>query len=164
MSLLGKVAKGVGRLAGRALGTAIKSTPIGAAVATGVSLVRGGRQGPVSGPPALIPRGVGGPPGFQVPGWLPGPSFLGGGQRRVTPGPMGECPKGFHLNKTRTADGLPPRTFCTRNRSMNFANGRAAIRSGRRLRGTAKLLKRAIRFTSATPAKGRPIARGGRRK
>jgi hypothetical protein len=173
MSLtLKSIGKGIAKLAGKA----IQATPIGrvATIAAGALGVRGtvgaalglaGRpQAMPGGAPTLIPRGIGGPSGFQVPSWLPGPSFLGGGQRRITPGAMGECPKGYHLNKSKTSDGLPARTFCTRNRSMNAANGRAAIRAGRRLKRTAKVLKTAIRFTSSKPPKGRPIARGGRKR
>lgn len=163
MSLLSKIGKGLGKVVGAVAKGAVRSLPGAGIVGTAIGLVKGGGGGGGSGgpgPPALIPRGIGGPSGFQIPSWVPGVgTIVGGGNKRVSPGPMGECPKGYHLNKSRSSDGLPPRSFCTRNRSMNFANGRSALRAGRRLKGTAKLLRKAIRFTSPNPPKGRPIAR-----
>jgi len=50
------------------------------------------------------------------------------------------CPSGFHPNKQDGARG-PARTYCVRNRRMNFGNGRAARRSVRRLKGARKLLR-----------------------
>lgn len=69
----------------------------------------------------------------------PFPSFGLPDPRRGLPGAAvagaaGVCPAGFHLDKAT-------RTRCVRNRRMNFANGHAAKRSLRRIKGTMKLLK-----------------------
>jgi len=50
------------------------------------------------------------------------------------------CPSGFHPNKQDGVRG-PARTYCVRNRRMNFGNARAARRGVRRLKGARKLLR-----------------------
>lgn len=108
------------------------------------------------------------PPGIQLPGgWSLDLPFSGragygvmrtGGAGRVQP-VEGQCPKGFHLNKHKSHDGLQARSFCTRNRRVNFANGRAAGRAGRRLRGTVKLLKKSFTLVTAKAPKGKFIVK-----
>lgn len=88
-----------------------------------------------------------------------GKGVFGSSRGRVGAGEMGACPSGYHLNKHRLSDGTEPRTVCVRNRSMNFANGRAARRAGRRLKGTVKMLKKSFSFVSARPPKGKFIVR-----
>jgi hypothetical protein len=111
------------------------------------------------------------PPGIQLPGGFsldfPGMGRKGYGvmatgatRGRVAPGPNGECPKGYHLNKSGTADGAGPRTFCTRNRRTNFANGRAARRAGRRLKGTVRVLRKSFSLVAAKAPKGKWIPKG----
>ena len=55
-------------------------------------------------------------------------------------GDGGACPSGWHLNKQDGVGG-PARTYCVRNRRMNFGNARAARRGVRRLKGARKLLR-----------------------
>jgi hypothetical protein len=88
-----------------------------------------------------------------------GKGIFGSSRGRIAAGDMGACPRGYHLNKHRLTDGTEPRTVCVRNRSINFANGRAARRAGRRLRGTVKMLKKSFSFVSARPPKGKFIVR-----
>jgi len=52
----------------------------------------------------------------------------------------GACASGYHPNKQDGVGG-PARTYCVRNRRMNFGNARAARRSVRRLKGARKLLR-----------------------
>lgn len=100
-------------------------------------------------------------PGFGGPGIGITSSYAAGGRRgRVAAGANGECPKGYHLNKSKSGDGQPARSYCVRNRRVNYANGRAAARSGRRLRGTVKMLKRSFSLVSAKPPKGKWIPKG----
>lgn len=104
----------------------------------------------------FIPKGISG--GFPDLGKV-GKGIFGSSRGRIAAGDMGACPSGYHLNKTRLSDGTEPRTVCVRNRGMNFANGRAARRAGRRLRGTVKMLKKSFSFVSARPPKGKFIVR-----
>lgn len=129
MSLFSSIGKILRRSVGAAVSTAIPiiGPSIGAQIAaSAVPRSRG------FAPPAVLP-GVG--------AIMPAGGFLGTVPLRSIPlppalrGPEGAaCPAGFHLDK-RT------RTRCVRNRRMNFANGRAAKRSLRRIKGTLKLLK-----------------------
>lgn len=57
----------------------------------------------------------------------------------------------------------PRGTECVRPRRMNVANPRALRRSIRRMAGFAKLARKSIRFVSAKPVKGRPVAKRTRR-
>lgn len=140
------------------------------AVKAAVGFATGGVGGAAA---SLLPRGrpAAKPfdaPGIQLPGGLtfdlpfsgrPGAGFMRtGGAGRVQP-VEGQCPKGFHLNKHKSHDGLPARSFCVRNRRVNFANGRAAGRAGRRLRGTVKLLKKSFTLVAAKPPKGKFIVK-----
>ena len=155
-----KVAGGVASVATGGIG--------GAAIAAVSSLAsRGGGPGT-----AVAPYN---PPGIQLPGGIsldlpfsgrPGYGFMATGARkgRVQAGPRGECPKGYHLNKSKTADGQPAKSFCVRNRHTNFANGRAARRAGKRLKGTVRVLRRSFSLVAAKPPKGKWIPKGkGRR-
>lgn len=108
-------------------------------------------------------------PGLRFPGidiGKRGPGVFrtttGGKAGRIEAGEMGACPPGYHLNKAKLADDTPPRSVCVRNRSMNFANGRAAKRSGRRLRGTVKMLKKSFTFVQAKKPAGKFIVKKGR--
>lgn len=81
----------------------------------------------------------------------------GGGGGRISAGEMGACPSGYHLNKHPLSDGTPARSVCVRNRSINYANGRAASRAGRRLHGTIKMLKRSFSLVHGAAPKGKFI-------
>lgn len=136
--VLGKVGKiagniGTGGLAGTALGLATSA----------LQRKSGGRL------PAF--GGIGGPGGFTLPGF----GLIGGGNRRIEP-QDGQCPKGYHLNKSTTADGLPPRSICVRNRSMNASNGRAIARAARRLTRAKKQYRKVLTILGA-PAKGKIV-------
>jgi hypothetical protein len=146
------------KLAKKAISFAVKATPLGAAVSAAAALVPRGapRQTPFNQPGIQLPGGI----SFDLPfSGRAGAGFMRtGGKGRVQP-VEGQCPKGFHLNKHRSFDGLPARSFCTRNRRVNFANGRAAGRAGRRLRGTVKLLKKSFTLVTAKPPKGKFIVK-----
>jgi len=64
------------------------------------------------------------------------------------------CPSGFHPNKStgmgKATMGMPPGSFCTRNRAMNVANPRALRRGLRRVAGFGKLANRARKTVNAT--------------
>lgn len=108
-----------------------------------------------------LPGGIGinlpwaGPPGVGI---LPSGTRRG----RIQAGPNGQCPQGYHLNKSKSGDGLPAKSYCVRNRRVNYANGRAASRAGRRVRGTVKLLKKSFTLVSAKAPKGKWIPKGRR--
>jgi hypothetical protein len=118
------------------------------------ALARRGASAPPGVMSAFLPTAAAGAAGvmaarspqFQIP--VPGggvfrPSrILPGGVPAYTPG---ECPKGFHMNKSRGSDGAPPGTKCVRNRRMNPANPQALRRSLRRVSGFAKLAQRTKR-------------------
>ena len=163
MSLVSKIIKknkrGLLRAATKlpGIGTAV-SVATGAASLLGVGK-KGGGPAPWN------------PPGIQLPGGFtldlpfsgrPGYGIMATGARRgrVQPGPNGECPKGYHLNKTKTADGQPERSFCVRNRKINYANGRAARRAGRRLKGTVRQLRKSFSLVAAKAPKGKWIPKG----
>jgi hypothetical protein len=150
-SLLKKAAKGaVKAAAGFAVGG-----PLGAAASL-LPIKKSQAAQPFNQPGIQLPGGI----SFDLPfSGRPGAGFMRtGGAGRVQP-VEGQCPKGFHLNKHKSHDGLPARSFCTRNRRVNFANGRAAGRAGRRLRGTVKMLKRSFTLVTAKPPKGKFIVR-----
>lgn len=164
MSLLSKIikknAKGALRLGSKLVG----GVPIVGGLASS-ALAKAGSRGTGT---AVTPYN---PPGIQLPGGLsidfpgfgrPGYGIMATGARRgrVAPGPNGECPKGYHLNKSATADGAAARSFCTRNRRVNFANGRAARRAGRRLRGTVRVLRKSFTLVSAKAPKGKWVPKG----
>ena len=71
-------------------------------------------------------------------------------------GPGGQCPKGFHLDK-RTG------TRCVRNRSMNFANGRAIGRAARRIEGAEKMFRRVLRIAGKHSSGKITVKRRGKR-
>lgn len=98
-------------------------------------------------------------PGFPKDLGKVGAGIFGSSKGRIAAGDMGACPSGYHLNKHRLTDGTEPRTVCVRNRSINYANGRAARRAGRRLRGTVKMLKRSFSLVAGKPPKGKFIPR-----
>lgn len=152
-AIVGNVA---GRVAGWATRQLTKKTAKKAvvAVAGGVAVDR-----------VIAAGSGGGGRGINFPGKLspfePGRGIFGkgGGGGRVSAGEMGACPSGYHLNKHPLSDGTPARSVCVRNRSINYANGRAARRAGRRLRGTVKMLKRSFSLVSGSPPKGKFIPR-----
>lgn len=54
------------------------------------------------------------------------------------PSADGQCPRGFHLNKStyrelKSGNLVPERSKCVKNRSRNPDNGKAALRAARRL-------------------------------
>jgi hypothetical protein len=107
----------------------------------------------------LFPGMAGGGGGFGHDWGKVGKGIFGSSKGRIAAGDMGACPRGYHLNKHRLTDGTQPHTVCVRNRSINFANGRAARRAGRRLRGTVKMLKKSFTFVSAHRPKGKFVVR-----
>lgn len=162
MSLLSKIIKKNARGAIRAVG---KILPIPGAAAVTNALSHVGKKSPQAyNPPGIqLPGGLSiDLPGFGRPGY--GVMATGARKGRVQAGPNGECPKGYHLNRTKTADGQGPRSFCVRNRSVNYANGRAARRAGRRLKGTVRQLRRAFTLVQAKAPKGKWIPKGGRKR
>ena len=87
-------------------------------------------------------------PGFDfknpmrgIPGFGKALGYASGGGR-IQPGENGACPKGWHLNKSKLADGTEPGSVCVRNRSMNPANGRAIGRAIRRITSGERQYKR----------------------
>lgn len=161
MSLLSKIVKKNIRGAIRAVGKVVP-IPGAAAVANVVSNLGkkpGTAVAPYNPPGIQLPGGVSIDfPGFGRPGY--GVMATGPRRGRTAPGPNGECPKGYHLNKSKTSDGLAARTVCVRNRRINFANGRAAGRAGRRLKGTVRLLRKSFTLVAAKAPKGKWIPKG----
>lgn len=88
-----------------------------------------------------------------------GKGVFGSSRGRVKAGEMGACPPGYHLNKHPLTDGTAARSVCVRNRSVNYANGRAARRAGRRLRGTVKMLSKSFSMVTGRAPKGKFIPR-----
>ena len=71
-----------------------------------------------------------------------GPDFTLGGE--IPPGNGASCPtccKGFHPNKSRGCDGMPPGSKCVKNRRMNPLNPRALKRAVRRAKGFERAVK-----------------------
>lgn len=69
--------------------------------------------------------------------------------------PGGDCPKGYHLNKSgyfTSAGYVPPRSRCVRNRRTDYGNTRALRRADRRLKGFVKVAKSALKHTGYTVA------------
>lgn len=125
MSILGKLGKRLRKAAGGALGFAVAG-PAGAAFGTQLMAGAGPRARALGFTAPSQPLFPGATQVSAVKPFIgdrPGLDILGG-----------ECPPGWHLDKAT-------RSRCVRNRRMNFANGRAAKRSLRRIRGTMKLLK-----------------------
>lgn len=142
-----KVARAVAAPVGQVLGRTIAG-PAGALIGGTIGQVLGGV---VPQQPRVLP-GVGQALGAQFApqlamsrlptlprGRLPMPIFPD-----TTPGtaisPFGQCPPGFHLNKSAGPRG-PARTFCVRNRRMNPMNPKAARRAIRRIKGARKMLQ-----------------------
>ena len=170
MSMLSNIVKknikGAIRVAAGVAGVATGGVG-GLAIAAVGKALTGGKGGPGTAvakynPPGIDVAGINiNLPGFGAPGFGVTSSAAAGGRRgRVQRGPNGECPKGYHLNKSQTGDGQPRHAFCVRNRRVNYANGRAAARSGRRLRGTVKMLRRSFSLVAAKPPKGKWIPKG----
>ena len=158
--------KGAIRVAAGVAGVATGGVGGLAIAAVGKALTGGGRSPGTAiapyNPPGIDIAGVNiNLPGFGASGMGIGSSYAAGGKRgRVAKGPNGECPKGYHLNKSASGDGQPRHAYCVRNRRVNYANGRAAARSGRRLRGTVKMLRRSFSLVAAKPPKGKWIPKG----
>jgi len=154
------------------------------AVASGFK--QGGRAAPMSSRTDLVFKGTHPGAGVPMPN-LPnlidavtgsirtisgytGPSRGGGPFSGVQGGSSSTAPparpSGFHLNKTgyflKSGQYVAPRSRWVRNRTVNYANGRAARKAGRRLKGTVKLLRRSFKFVEARPPKGKPIVKGRR--
>lgn len=128
------------------------------AIATGVAVDR------ITNPTTIFGRGGGGQKinfPSNISPFEPGRGMFGksSARGRVEAGEMGACPKGYHLNKNPLQDGTPARTVCVRNRTINYANGRAARRAGRRLRGTVKMLKRSFSLVTGKAPRGKFIPR-----
>jgi len=172
---LGGLAKGVLRVGAAAVG----ASPIGQVVkAAGTLLAPPGQQ--------LMPGGGGGVGiGYFDPrGGGVGVGYFGPGSPQVPQQPTGTLTpggqflpglcnvKGTHPNKTsyyRAVPGnpmqgilIPKGSVCVTTRRLNVANPRALRRGIRRVAGFAKLARRSIRWVSAKPPKGRPVAKRGR--
>lgn len=160
MSMLSKIIKsnikGAVRAVGGAVGTIIGGPALGAAA---YGAIKGAQtksvalQGPVvHGPTVQTPGGWKGTLGSISLPSLPGLGPLSmpqGGRGRVAM-VNGQCPKGYHPDKAT-------RTFCARNRRTNFANGQAARRAGKRLRGTVKMLRKSFSLVEAKAPRGKFI-------
>jgi len=151
--LLGKGASAAGK-------TAIARTGAGALVGSGTGLVAGAVGGALAQQAggSLWNRFAGGTPNIG----------LGIGSRYQPPttsqqpisltmsGSSGAlcCPSGFHPNKStgmgKQTMGMPPGSYCVRNRAMNVANPRALRRGLRRVAGFGKLASRARKTVNAT--------------
>lgn len=164
---LGKFFKKAAKIAVKAASVVLPGAA-GAAIGAAQTLISGRSQGPGT---ALAQAPAWDPPGVQLPGGYsfdfpgmgrPGYGVMATGPRRgrVQAGPRGECPKGYHLNKSQSSDGLPKKSYCVRNRTINFGNGRAARRAGKRLKGTVRMLRRSFVLVAAKPPKGKWIPKG----
>jgi len=158
VSWLGK--KLLGKGASRAM---IASTGAGTAVGAGTGLVAGAVGGALATVPggALWSRLRGATPNFGLGiGSQYQPPTMPPATRQplnlTMSGSSGTlcCPSGFHPNKStgmgRATMGMPPGSFCTRNRAMNVANPRALRRGLRRVAGFGKLANRARKTVNAT--------------
>lgn len=141
--------KVLGRVFSRGAGKVVAGTAVAVAAERVITTRAGGGFG------------GGGFGGGRLSPFEPGRGVFGrkGGAGRIQAGEMGACPSGYHLNKHPLTDGTPARAVCVRNRSINYANGRAARRAGRRLRGTVKMLKRSFSLVSGSAPKGKFIPR-----
>ncbi len=143
-ALIGMGATWLGKkLLGKAAPKLIAGT-VGAAAGTGI--VTGAAAGMAAGPIWTGARKIG---EFLVP--RVGSMFTRGPSQAMAPaqaaGPAGcGCESGFHLNKSigrgRATMGMPPGSYCVRNRAMNVANPRALRRGLRRVVGFGKLAAR----------------------
>jgi len=109
--------------------------------------ITGGISGAVGRPSAPAPRQIAAMPTAPL---RPVPGLRGAGQRLVPGGATGYTmdvpPAGFHLNKSDyfLKDGtfVPKGSRYVKNRTRNFANGRALRRSITRAKGFERLVKR----------------------
>lgn len=141
--VLGTVAKGVVGFATGGIGgaaTALAARP--AASPAAVTPFAGfGGGGPIVGGTARF-----GP--IEISGGVGKTTSYGGGLRITGGAPSnGQCPRGYHLNKSalpasKTHGAAPPRSICVRNRHVNALNGRAASRALRRLKRADKMTRK----------------------
>lgn len=179
MAFLGSLGSALGGIAKKTLRAAIgvaggiAGGPVGAIAGSAITgaverkLLGSGGSRPGPGPTQLAPWN---PPGLQLPGGLtldfpgfgrPGMGLTSTGARRGRVQMVnGQCPKGYHPNKTKTAQGDAARSFCVRNRRVNYGNGRAAQRAGRRLKGTVKMLRKSFTLVAPHAPKGKWIPKG----
>jgi hypothetical protein len=150
------VGMGVGFLARKFAKKGLRRIIAGAVPKTAIGRVLGASTGVALAVPVLRSGGSGGGgltfPKFPSP-FEPGRNVFG----RNTSGAVidpdnGRCPVGYHLDKKT-------RSKCVRNRRVNYANGRAAKRAGRRLRGTVKMLKQSFSLVTGRAPKGKFIPR-----
>lgn len=146
-SAIGGAIKGIARVAAPIVG-GIVGGPLGGAVGGAVSsrLGGGGTSIVPYRPPASLPAintGIGLPgtslrihPGALLPGGAP--AFTRDAQPMV--------PRGYHLNKSgyflKSGQYVAPGTKYVKNRSRNFANGRALNRAIGRVAGFERMVKR----------------------
>ncbi len=161
--ILGDIFKGVKKIAKAAI--SVLPGPVGAVARfvtrTGRGSVAVGPGGGIGAVPVLQYQ----PPPF---GSLPAQEPVG------TMTPQGFLPgvcgmKGTRPNKSsyyKAVPGnpmqgilIPKGSVCVTTRRLNVANPRALRRSIRRVAGFAKLARRSIRWVSAKPPKGRPVAK-----
>jgi len=175
--LLGSLFKGVvGAVKGFVTGG-----PIGAVVGAGKALIPTRMQIPAIAPPVLMQQPqIGGQiqsgglfGGVQVQQFGPPIGGAGGQQPVGTMTSQGFIPglcgmKGTRPNKSSyfkqipgTMQGqlIPKGSVCVKTRRLNVANPRALRRAIRRMAGFAKLARRSIRWVTAKPPKGRPVAK-----
>jgi hypothetical protein len=173
---LGKVFGGIAKAAVGGVKGFISGGPLGAVAGAGkaIGLIQGPRNFLPQGPP--LPGGFGGLPMIGPPSGGAPPDQYGGVQMIPTAGGMMLCPiKGTRVNKSTyiTRGGgtsrwpqqiivHPKGTECVKPRRMNVTNPRALRRGIRRMQGFAKLSRRVLRWVSAKPPKGRPVAKRAR--
>jgi len=165
MSIFGKFR----RVVGGAVGGYVKGGPVGAATGAAVAIFTPPRTnipgtaspGNPMQLPVVPPYGgfggasvgtgisIGGPSGINV-GW--GASV---GRPAGAAAGAGACPSGYHLNKhplaaTKRHGAMPARSMCVRNRHMNPLNGKAAMRSIRRLKRSGKIARKILGFAGGS--------------
>lgn len=107
--------------------------------------------------PLPVPTSFPGPMMPSIPVMVPQPGAVAAVQRFLPGGATGMAPSvqpaGYHLNKSgyflRSGEYVPPGTRWVRNRSRNFANGRALNRSISRVTGFTRLVKRSRKSLKA---------------
>lgn len=141
--LLGRGILAAARLAGRAVSRAVGRHPV-AAAAGGAGLVLGGEQllrGPY-GQGGLVVR-----PGMALAGRATAGYHLNRETYVTRGGGTSRWPQSVQVHEARTVE--------VKNRRMQVTNARAAVKAVRRLKGFARVARRAIAFTSPKPPKGR---------
>lgn len=135
-------------ISGRDIAKGFSGGPVGI-----LGMVAGGFGKPKGG---VLPAKFPGYPGLDlnnplrgIPGFGKALGFANSKGGRIQPGENGACPKGWHLNKSKLADGTEAGSVCVRNRHMNPANGRAIGRAIRRITSGERQYKRVYHILHA---------------